>query len=90
MATKAKKTTRKTTTSKSTTRKTTTPKATTTATAEEPSIGSKSCAYPSCSARAAQEFGDNKVPSCDIHATIFETQAEDGAGIQHLMATYKG
>ena len=91
MATKtAKKTTRK-TTAKTTARK-----------AEQKSINdqilglnevekkAKSCAYPSCSARATQEFGDNNVPSCDHHANIFETQANDGAGIQQLMENYKG
>lgn len=48
----------------------------------------KSCAYPSCSARATQEVSN--VPSCDIHAEIFETQANDGAGIQQLVENYKG
>jgi hypothetical protein len=80
--TTAKKTTRKTTTQKTTT-------ARTTATEETP-IGEKSCAYPSCSARATQTHGDNNVPSCDHHASIFETQAKDGAGIQHLMENHKG
>lgn len=82
--TTAKKTTRKTTASK-----TTATRATTDASEETPA-SQKSCAYPSCSARGSQTFGDNNVPSCDHHATIFETQAEDGAGIQHLMENYKG
>lgn len=52
-------------------------------------IGEKSCAYPSCSQRATSQHGDNNVPSCDAHASIFETQANDGAGIQHLMDNYR-
>lgn len=71
-------------TAKTTARKTTT---------EEPApiaTSQKSCAYPSCSARATQEHGDKKVPSCDTHAETFETQAEDGAGIQQLIANYRG
>ena len=88
MATKT-KTAPKKTTRKTTARKTT-PTTASTTDAAVTSVGAKSCAYPSCSARASQEFGDNNVPSCDHHASIFTTQAEDGAGIQHLMATYKG
>ena len=82
----AKKTTRKSTTRKTTAART----ASTSTTTEATPIGEKSCAYPSCSARATQQFGDNNVPSCDHHAEIFQTQAQDGAGIQHLMETYKG
>lgn len=81
----------KNTTKKATTSKTAKTTATRTATTDAPTpVGQKSCAYPSCSARATQEFGDNNVPSCDHHAEIFKTQAQDGAGIQHLMETYKG
>lgn len=73
---------------KKTTRKSTAKKAEPT---QEPTpVGEKSCAYPSCSQRATQEFGDNNVPSCDHHASIFETQADDGAGLQQLMENYKG
>lgn len=86
------------TAAKKTTRKTAAPKKATKTTASAPEAKapaqaaptSKSCAYPSCSARGSQTFGDNNVPSCDIHAEIFETQANDGAGIEHLMANYKG
>lgn len=86
MATKApKKTTRKTTA-----RKASTTAAPTSDTSDQIATKQKSCAYPSCSARGTREFGDNNVPSCDHHAEIFETQAEDGAGIQQLMANYKG
>ena len=85
--TTAKKSTRKTTSK--TTARTTTATATDSSTDSTP-VGQKSCALPSCSARATQEFGENNVPSCDHHAEIFQTQAQDGAGIQHLMETYKG
>ena len=50
----------------------------------------KSCAYPGCSQRADKTFGKNEVPGCDAHASVFETQAEDGAGIQQLMESYRG
>lgn len=80
--TTAKKTTRKTTARKTTAR------TATRSTEHSTPIGQKSCAYPSCSARATQQHGDNNVPSCDHHAEIFKTQAEDGAGIQHLIANY--
>lgn len=87
--TSAKRTTRK-TTAKKTTQKTTAARSTTDESNEPSPVGQKSCAYPSCSQRATQEFGDNKVPSCDIHAEVFQTQADDGAGIQHLMENYRG
>ena len=80
------KSTAKKTTRKAAPRKTSTTSSTDVATP----IAQKSCAYPSCSARASQEFGEKKVPSCDHHAEIFETQADDGAGIQQLMAGYTG
>lgn len=80
----------KTTTKKTTARKTTATRTSDTQDEQVVSVGQKSCAYPSCSARATQEFGDKKVPSCDHHASIFETQANDGAGIQQLVENYKG
>lgn len=85
MATKAaKKTTAKKTTKKST--------ATTSAPAEEVQpLGEKGCAYPGCSQRASQEAGgDKKVPSCDLHASVFNDQHSDGAGIEQLIANYTG
>lgn len=84
----AKKTARKKTTAKTTATRTTA--RTTTETTNETPLGQKSCAFPSCSQRATQQFGDRNVPSCDLHAETFTTQAQDGAGIQHLMETYKG
>lgn len=75
------------------TRKTTkdrTSSATATAPKEAPvSVGEKSCAYPGCSTRGTKEYGDKKVPGCEVHGAIFETQADDGAGIQQLMENYR-
>lgn len=82
----AKKTTRK-STAKTTARKTTATR-TDNRSEETLSIGQRPCAYPSCSARANQEVSN--VPTCDHHAEIFETQANDGAGIQQIVEGYKG
>jgi hypothetical protein len=73
--------------------KTATKKATLSTTAptdEATPTGEKSCAYPSCSQRAGQTIGNTDVPACAHHAPTLEAQANDGAGIQHLIANYKG
>lgn len=94
MATKAPKKTaaKKTTARKSTTKTTEAPKSIDEQIQEavEAERTAKSCAYPGCSQRASQEAGgDKKVPSCDIHASVFNDQHDDGAGIQQLIANWK-
>jgi hypothetical protein len=84
------KTTRKTTRNPQRSTRKTTSETSDARAAEETSVGQRSCAYASCSARGTQTFGNNNVPSCDLHAPIFENEANDGAGIQQLMANYKG
>lgn len=81
------KTTKKTTARKTTVSK---PKSTDEQIQEivEAERNAKPCAYPSCSQRASQEVSE--VPCCDAHASIFEEQANDGAGIQHIVESYKG